>query len=153
MQRMTLCISLPMKKNILTFAGFSLLFFSLALPAVSFSGSFPVPQDVHCDECGMSLDRNSKFISEVITQDNKKLFFCDIGDMLFHFRNQKEIVKAAYVRDYATGTWIDAGTASYVLDKKFATPMSWGIAAFAEESAARKLGSPVDYHGAFGLLK
>jgi len=57
------------------------------------------------------------------------------------------------VRDYPTGAWIDGRKAHYVLNKKITTPMSWGIAAFQEESSAKQWGSPVDFDHAFTLLK
>lgn len=120
---------------------------------LSYAQPVPVPEGARCDECGMSLDRDSKFLSEAITRDNKNLFFCDVGDMLFHFRSKRDLLKIAYVRDYVTGGWIDAGKALYVPNKKFKTPMSWGIAAFAERSDAAPWGTPVDFDSAFGLAK
>ncbi len=101
----------------------------------------------------MSIDQDSKFTSEVITRDEKKVFFCDVGDMLFHFRSDREKIKAVYVRDYRKGEWVDGKKAFYILNKNVKTPMSWSIAAFAEESEAKKWGNPVDFNGAFRLLK
>lgn len=129
------------------------LMVSFILPEFSYSQPFTIPQDSKCSECGMSIDRNSSFVSEAVAMDEKKLFFCDVGDMLFHFRSMQEKVKAVYVRDYSKGEWIDGKKALYILNKKFNTPMSWGIAAFASESEAKKWGSPVDFNGALRLLK
>jgi copper chaperone NosL len=122
-------------------------------PSLLHSQPVPVPQGTKCAECGMNVDQNSRFMSEVVTKDSKNLFFCDIGDMLFHFRSDREKMKDVHVRDYATGEWIDGKKAFYVLNKKISTPMSWGIAAFAADSAAKKWGDPVDFNGAFKLLR
>lgn len=130
-----------------------LLLSLFVLPGFVYSQPFPVPQGSKCAECGMSIDQDSKFTSEVITRDEKKVFFCDVGDMLFHFRSDREKIKAVYVRDYRKGEWVDGKKAFYILNKNVKTPMSWSIAAFAEESEAKKWGNPVDFNGAFRLLK
>lgn len=122
-------------------------------PEFLYSQPFPIPQDSRCSECGMSIGRNSKFVSEVLTKDGKKLFFCDVGDILFHFRSEGGKVKDAYVKDYKTGEWIEGKKVFYILNKNFKTPMSWSIAAFTEESEAKKWGSTVDFSSAFSLLK
>jgi copper chaperone NosL len=101
----------------------------------------------------MSIEEGSTFLGEVITTDGNKLFFCDIGDMLFHFRKEREKIKVAYVKDNATGEWIDGKRALFVLNKDIKTPMSWGIAAFAKQSEARKWGTPVDFSTAFTLTR
>lgn len=130
----------------------SLLLVSL-FPDLSYPQPLPVPEGSRCAECGMVVDRNSKFIAEVVTADGKNMFFCDIGDMLVHFSRDRAKMKTVFVKDYRKGGWIDGKKAFYILDKKIATPMSWSIAAFEEESEAKKLGSAVDFNGAFVLLK
>lgn len=129
------------------------LMLGLLLPASSYSQPFAIPRDTLCSECGMTVNPDSKFSTEAITAEGKKLFFCDIGDMLRHFRSDRGKLKTAYVKDYMSGGWIDGEKAFYVLDKRFSTPMSWSIAAFLKESEARKWGDPVDFNGAFRLLK
>ncbi len=73
--------------------------------------------------------------------------------MFFHFRKDREKIKAVYVKDYGSGEWVEGKKAFYVLNKGFKTPMSWGIAAFAGQSGARNWGSPVDFSSAFTLIK
>jgi nitrous oxide reductase accessory protein NosL len=116
---------------------------------------FAIPQGAKCDECGMSVEQDSKFVSEVLSTDGKKLFFCDVGDMLFHFRKEREKIKAVYVKDYGTGEWIDGKKAFFILNKGIKTPMSWGIVAFARhsEAEAKKRGTPVDFSSAFTLTQ
>ncbi len=133
-----------------------ILFFALlafVFPAFLYSQPHPVPQGAKCAECGMLVDQKSRFMSEITTKDAKSLYFCDIGDMLFHLRKLGAGTRDVYVRDYSTGTWIDGRKARYVLSKKISTPMSWGIAAFQEESEAKQWGSPVDFDHASTLLK
>ncbi len=128
-----------------------MVLFAIAGP--SYAEPFPVPEGARCAECGMAVDKSSKFSSEVETEDGKKLFFCDIGDMLVHFKSSKNKIKNVYVKDYTKGDWTDGRKTYYVLNRKFSTPMSWGIAAFDSESEAKKWGSPADFNGAFRLLK
>ncbi len=125
----------------------------LVLPGHAYPQAFPVPQGTKCSECGMSVVEDSKFVSEAVTGDGKKLFFCDIGDMLVHFKSDRKKLKTVYVKDYTRQDWIPGEKAFYVHDRRFSTPMSWGIAAFREESEAKKWGNPVDFDGAFRLLK
>ncbi len=133
-----------------------ILFFLLlafVFPAFLYSQPHPVPQGAKCAECGMLVDQTSRFVAEVTSKGSKSLYFCDIGDMLFHLKSSGGKAKDIYVRDYSTGAWIDGKKALYVLNKKISTPMSWGLAAFQEESAARQWGSPVDFDRVFTLLK
>lgn len=125
----------------------------LAFPALLHSETVSVPQGAQCAECGMTVDQSSKFMSEVITLDSKDVFFCDIGDMLFHFKTTSGKMKVVRVQDYSRGGWIDGKKAFYVWNRNLKTPMSWGIAAFAEESVAKKWGNPADFNGAFKLLR
>ena len=131
----------------------SVLFASLVVSELLYAQPFPVPPGATCDECGMSVEEGSKFLGEALTTDGKRVFFCDIGDMLFHFRKEREKIKVSYVKDYATGEWIDGKKALFVINKDIKTPMSWGIVAFARQSEARKWGSPVDFSAAFTLVK
>lgn len=125
----------------------------ILFPGIVCSQTVAFPQGAKCAECGMSIDPESKFVSEVTTAGDKKLLFCDVGDMLVHFRSSKEKAKDVHVRDHTTGAWIDGKKALYVLNRKISTPMSWSIAAFREEAAAKQWGSPVDFDRAFTLLK
>ncbi|MGD0282226.1 MAG: nitrous oxide reductase accessory protein NosL [Dissulfurispiraceae bacterium] len=134
------------------------LFFLLTLTytytfTFAYAQPAPVPAGEHCAECGMSIDRDSKFAAEAVDGKGGKLFFCDIGDMLHHFRKSINTIQSAYVRDFTTGTWIDGRKAWYVQNKKFLTPMFWGIAAFSTDAEAKKWGLPVDFDAAFGLAK
>ena len=131
----------------------SVLFALLAVSELLYAQPFPVPQGTMCSECGMMVNPDSKFSVELVTTNGKKMFFCDIGDMLRHFRSDRGTLKTIYVKDHMSGGWIEGEKALYVLNKRFSTPMSWNIAAFSSESEAKKWGSTVGFSGAFGLVK
>jgi len=112
-----------------------------------------IPEATPCDECGMRIDISSRFSNYVITMDGKRLFFCDIGDMLNNLKKRGYEAKEIHVRDYQSGEWIDGQKAYYVRNKKFSTPMGWGIGAFRDLSEAESFGSPVDLNNSFKLIK
>ena len=97
------------------------------------------PQDCLCKECGMYIrGEGVKFASEVIFEDGKTLFFCDLGDLFVYFNvlRKKGDVAAIYVRDYLTGGWIDGRAGFYLAGAKVVTPMRYGIIAFKDRAAA-----------------
>ena len=72
------------------------------------------------------------------------LYFCDIGDLVAFIGRTHPKEFAAAVHDFASGEWLDAAKAFYVIDKKnYPTPMGWGIAAFRDRAAAT--GAPLDF--------
>ena len=102
-------------------------------------------ENVTCTECGMAADTNSKFAAR-IGQDKASLPFCDIGDMFSYLKRKKPANIRPEVKDFPSGEWIDARTAFYVhAEKKFKTPMGWGIAAFRDRSRASEYGDVMDY--------
>lgn len=127
-----------------------ILFFSLIFSSSLYA---QIPEGTNCDECGMKVDPSSRFASYIITMDGKKLFFCDIGDMLNNLKKKGYEPKEVFVRDYKSWEWIDGKKAYYVHNKKLSTPMEWGIAVFKNISEAESLGSPTDFNNAFKLIK
>ena len=103
-------------------------------------------ETIKCTECGMILDINSKFTSKIVQADTT-LYFCDIGDLFSYVKRKGLNNISAQVKDYATGEWIDAAQASYVrAEKKFMTPMGWGIAAYKDKISASESGSVMDFN-------
>lgn len=129
------------------------LFLTVAVSLMLLTGAPASAADMKCAECGMMVKMDSKF-SAKINQGDATFNFCDIGD-LFAYINRKGMKDArAEVRDYTSGAWIDARKAYYVKsDKKFSTPMGWGVAAFMDKSEAAKSGSVMDFDGASKALK
>ena len=109
--------------------------------------------DLKCAECGMKVDMASKFSARTAHGDTT-LLFCDIGD-LFTYLKKKNVQDARIeVKDYTDGSWIDARKTFYVhAEKKFNTPMGWGIAAFKNKDEAEKFGIAMDFYAAAKALK
>ena len=118
-----------MKKNILNIPALAAsAVFLLLLASVAVA---QIPEGARCAECGMKIDPNTPYVSYVVTNDGKTLYFDSIGDMLIHFLKKKGDLKEVHVKDYSTGQWIDGKKAFYVKNlKEFSGPMDWGIAAF-----------------------
>lgn len=115
---------------------------------------FPsLAETIHCTECGMMVDMNSKFTARIVQGDTAR-YFCDIGDLFSYLKRTGAKDGRAEVKDYVTGEWIDANEAFYVhAEKKFKTPMGWGIAAFRDKKIAAESGSVVDFDGMAQALK
>lgn len=102
-------------------------------------------ETMHCTECGMMVDLNSKFAARSV-QGDKTLHFCDIGDLFSYLKRKGTKDSPAEVRDYTSGEWIDARKAVFVrAENKFKTPMGWGIAAFKEKNRAAEFGNAADF--------
>lgn len=129
---------------------FSLIIISASLMLLT---SSLFASGMKCAECGMMVMMDSKFSAKIV-EGETTLPFCDIGDM-FVFLNKKTMKNSkARVRDFTTGKWIDAKKAYYVIsNKKFKTPMGWGIAAFKDKSEAEKSGKVRDFASTAKALK
>jgi nitrous oxide reductase accessory protein NosL len=124
---------------------FSLIVFSFT--------AVPAAETIKCSECGMMVEVNSKFASKIV-QDDKTLYFCDIGDLFSYLKRTKQSDFKAEVKDYKTGDWIDARAAYYVhAGKKFGTPMGWGIASFKDKNDAGEFGAVMDFNATAKALK
>ncbi len=112
-----------------------------------------IAETISCTECGMMVDLNSKFAAKIVRGDTAS-YFCDIGD-LFAYLNRKGMSNAgAQVKDYGTGDWIDASKAFYVRsEKKFKTPMGWGVAAFHDKNSAAGSGVAMDFEAMAKTVK
>jgi nitrous oxide reductase accessory protein NosL len=130
------------------------LFFALYTALLIFLCSFPAAAEtITCAECGMTSDLGSKFTSRIV-QGEKPLYFCDIGDLFTYLIGKKPQKVRAEVKDYKTGEWLDAHQAFYVhADKKFKSPMGWGIAAFKDRKDASEYGGTMDFDGALKAVQ
>jgi nitrous oxide reductase accessory protein NosL len=125
----------------------------IVISIIVFGAISVVAETVRCAECGMMVDMNSKFSARA-TQGKTISHFCDIGDLLIYLKKTKSADVLAEVKDYTTGTWIDARKAVYVrAEKKFHTPMGWGIAAFTDTKQASEHGQTLDLTTALKGLK
>ena len=124
---------------------FSVIVFSYATVSAA--------ETIKCSECGMMVEVSSKFASKIV-QAGKTLYFCDIGDLFSYLKRTKQNDFKAEVKDYKTGEWIDARAAYYVhAEKKFRTPMGWGIASFKDQKDAAEFGAAMDFDSTAKALK
>ena len=119
----------------------SVLLFGLLLPACAARPTEPQPpaiaygQDV-CDECGMII-AEARFAAATITTIGGAHKFDDVGNMvLYHMKHPEEQVKAWFVHDYPSETWIRGETAFYVMAAAIDSPMGHGVAAFEAADSA-----------------
>jgi copper chaperone NosL len=92
-----------------------------------------------CAACGMLID-DPRHAAASITLDGTPYKFDDIGDMVrYHTEHPTEQVRAWFVHDFDTETWLRAETAWFVFNQAVDTPMGHGVAAFAEEADAAAL--------------
>ncbi len=126
-----------------------------ALIIISFLAAQPstFAAAVNCTQCGMAVDMGSKFASKIDRGDTT-LYFCDIGDLFSYLNRKKHNAVGAFVKDFVSGEWISATTAYYVhADKKFKTPMGWGVAAFRDKKSAEAQGTAMGFDAAAKALK
>ncbi len=106
-----------------------------------------------CAGCGMIITEGrcaSALLSESDGLRSHQLFD-DIGCMLDFERSResKDRVINRYVHDYATGAWVPAGEAAFVLGEadRLRTPMGSGVHAFGSRAGAeeeqRRLGGEI----------
>jgi nitrous oxide reductase accessory protein NosL len=126
---------------------------SLFVFIASVVASSAFAETTQCTECGMMVDMNSKFTARIVT-GNTTSYFCDIGDLFSYLKRTGTTAAGAGVKDYTTGEWLAANKAFYVKDdKKFKTPMGWGIAAFKEKAPAAAAGAVLDFDSTAKTLK
>jgi len=101
----------------------------------------------------MIVMMDSHFTGKTI-QGESTLYFCDIGDLFSYLKRKDPKDAKIEVKDYQSGAWIDARTAYFVRsEKKFKTPMGWGIAAFAHKNEASTSGNALDFESMLKALK
>ena len=108
------------------------------------------PEKMHwdrdmCERCKMAVSERRYAVQVVDPQSHRHYRFDDIGCAILWFKEErvpwadKAII---WVKDGATGRWIDARKAWYSTDK--ITPMGYGFTAFADKKAAGD-GEVVDF--------
>lgn len=124
------------------------IFVFVLLTACAAQDSGPQPpaitygQDI-CDECGMLISE-PKFAAATLDLNGNAHKFDDIGGMLlYHMDHPESQVKAYFVHDYNTQTWLRGETAVYVRSADIQSPMRDGIAAFADRASAENFAARV----------
>jgi nitrous oxide reductase accessory protein NosL len=110
---------------------------ALAAAAVPRAGAQePAAKTVPCAECGMDAEIAGRFSARLVVGTETQ-YFCDIGELVAYLARVRPAAFEAAVHDLPSGEWVDARAAFFVIDKKaYETPMSWGVAAFRDRSAA-----------------
>jgi copper chaperone NosL len=90
-----------------------------------------------CELCGMLID-DPRFAAALLFEDGQAAKFDDIADMFVYARQQPDrAVRAWFVHDYESETWLRAEGAAFVVSPTLHTPMGSGVAAFAQASDAQ----------------
>jgi copper chaperone NosL len=99
----------------------------------------PVPIVLHedaCSHCRMAISQR-EYAAELVTPQGRVERFDDAGCLAAWLREHGRPEGAAlFVVDYATGEWLAAEDATYVVSPVLPTPMGSGLAAFDEPDAA-----------------
>jgi nitrous oxide reductase accessory protein NosL len=110
-------------------------------------------ETIHCTECGMMVDVKSVFAAKMV-QGEKTNYFCDIGDMLSYVKRKGAEGASVEVKDFDSNEWVNGRKAFFVnAEKKFKTPMGWGIAAFKDKNKASESGTAMDFDAMVKALK
>jgi copper chaperone NosL len=141
-----------MKKSWVWTFGLVLLVAAAILPGVAFSEPMEIAEGTKCHLCGMKVDPGSAYSAQIV-DGGAMLAFCDIGDMLYHYKKQDEKPSEMYVRDKKSLEWIDALEAAYAKSDGFSTPMGWGIAAFSDKAEAAGFGKPMTFEEALNAVE
>jgi copper chaperone NosL len=90
-----------------------------------------------CERCRMIIS-DKRFAAQYITTSGEARKFDDIGcmtDDLKEAGERGESPLAAYVADYGTGEWLEAGKAYFLRNGELKSPMGYNIAAFGSDEA------------------
>jgi len=92
-------------------------------------------QDV-CDACGMIISE-ARFAAAVALESGEALSFDDAGEMFGYVSQHPDLeIRAWFVHDYTTESWLNAAEASFVSHPSVRTPMASGVVAFADRAEA-----------------
>lgn len=95
-----------------------------------------------CELCRMIISEEPFAAAAVVVAPEgvRKVAFDDIGCLLRFLRDEPPATRViAYVHDYESGRWIDAGAAAFVRSDDLTTPMASHLAACESPRAAEEL--------------
>lgn len=110
-----------------------------------------------CDQCGMIID-DPRFASAYEATDNTVHRFDDIGGMLTFAHLMGDLgTMTAWVHDFETEMWIDAGSALYARGG-ISTPMEYGVVAFSSQAGLERYvdqtgAETIDWDGLLNLVR
>jgi copper chaperone NosL len=121
----------------------------ITLAFLACSGGVPQPVEIvlneeTCSHCRMAVSQR-EFAAEVVTVSGSLDVFDDIGCLVqWMAEHQPPESAGLFVVDFESGEWLDAKAAYYIRSEKLPTPMSFGLAAFKSEAAARAVADELE---------
>jgi len=105
-----------------------------------------IPEDASCGKCGMFPAKYPRWQSQIIFKDGKmtpfdgcKCMFNFISAMdQFDKIHSRDDVAAVWVKDFNSGSWINAADAYYVVGSNMMGPMGKELIPFANQADAMK---------------
>ena len=82
---------------------------------------------------------DSRFAAAALPERGEAILFDDIGELLKYRQDHPQNYRALYVNDYIEKAWLRAEDARYLESPQLRSPMGWGLAAFVDEAAARRV--------------
>ncbi|MFO0826608.1 MAG: nitrous oxide reductase accessory protein NosL [Phycisphaerales bacterium] len=92
-----------------------------------------------CTECGMSILDAHCAAAAIIARDGGREYVLadDVGCLLDWEREHADVeVVSRFVSDHASGTWLAANVAQFVVSDAIRTPMASGIVAYPDRAQA-----------------
>jgi len=105
-----------------------------------------IPADVTCGKCGMYPAKYPQWQSQIIFNDGSMTSF-DGCKCMFNFlygmekfdkTHSRDDVSVAWVKDFNSGTWINAVDAYFVVGSNMMGPMGKELVPFADQASAMK---------------
>jgi len=105
-----------------------------------------IPENVSCGKCGMYPAQYPRWQSQIIFKDGSMTPF-DGCKCMFNFlfamaeydkAHSRDDVSVSWVKDFNSGTWINAEEAFYVVGSKMMGPMGKELIPFSDQAAAMK---------------
>ena len=89
-----------------------------------------------CEECGMVVS-DARYAAATLIESGHTHKFDDLAEMfIFQAKHSEDVVRAWFVHDYNTETWLRGETAFYVMSSEIHSPMGYGVVAFETREAA-----------------
>lgn len=125
----------------------NLILAGLLLAACSSGPDLETPPDIRygedsCDRCLMIINE-ARYAAAYMTDDGETRRFDDIGGMVAYTQEVTEDVAVFWVHDFDTEEWLKGEAAFYVTSDQ-ATPMGFGIVAFADQERAEAWAAEMD---------
>ena len=108
----------------------------LIFAGLLFAGPVDPPKGAKCVVCGMDVNMDPKFTSQLELKDGTRVYTESPKHAIQYMLKNKDKVKALWVRDFDTGKWIDGKKAYYVMVEN--GPMGMDVVAFRSKLKAKK---------------